>query len=90
MPLLLMPVVLIGLGAAGFWIWMLVDCLNNKQLSGCQRCCWALLILFTHLVGSLIYYCAGRPSQTSVNVPVYQARAQQRREPVQFEGDRPY
>jgi hypothetical protein len=75
MPLFFLPflvlVVLIGLCAAGFWVWMLVDCLNNRNLSGSQRCCWGLFILFTHLIGAIVYYFTGRSPQTTPIVPMY-------------------
>jgi Phospholipase_D-nuclease N-terminal len=67
---LLLLLVLIGLCAASFWIWMLVDCLTNTKLNGCQRACWALIIIFTHLVGAIVYYFVRRSPQTSPIVPV--------------------
>jgi hypothetical protein len=84
--LALVPVALIGLCAASFWIWMLVDCLTNKKLSGCQRACWVLFILFTHLVGAIVYYFVRRSPQTSPIVFV----SQPQREFMQPEGYRPY
>jgi hypothetical protein len=89
-PLLMVPVVLIGLCAVGFWIWMLVDCLNNKNLSGSQRCCWAMFILFAHLIGAIVYYFARRPPQTTPIIPVYQVTSRQYRKPMQPEAPRPY
>ena len=74
MPILLIPVILIGICATGFWIWMLVDCLNNQNLSGSQRCCWALFILFAHLIGAIAYAIVLRTSQTIPLVPVSQRR----------------
>ncbi len=37
-----------------FWFWMLVDCALNKNLRG--KVFWILLILFTQVVGALIYF----------------------------------
>lgn len=90
MPILLTPVVLIGLCAAGFWLWMLVDCLNNKNLSGSQRCCWALFIFYACLVGAIAYAFAGRSSQATSGAPVSQAPLHLDREPVSPEAARPY
>lgn len=95
MPLFLLPLIVLavplGLCAAGFWIWMLVDCLNNRTLNGSQRCCWATFILFTHLVGALAYYFAGRSPQTTPVVPMYPTPHEPRRDRVQPEWDhRPY
>ena len=39
-----------------FWIWMLVDCITNKKIKGGSKVCWLLLILFTHVVGAVIYF----------------------------------
>lgn len=43
-----------------FWIWMLIDCLRNKGLSGTAKLIWALLILFIHPFGAFIYLIFGR------------------------------
>jgi hypothetical protein len=43
-----------------FWIWMLVDCLTSDLPSG-EKLIWALVIIFLHFIGALIYYVAGRP-----------------------------
>ncbi len=82
----LLLLVLIGLCAASFWIWMLVDCLTNPKLSGCQRACWALIILFTHLFGAITYCFVRHSPQTSPIVFV----SQPQREFMQPEGYRPY
>lgn len=39
-----------------FWIWMLVDCIFNKNLRGGSKICWLLIIFFTNFVGALIYF----------------------------------
>jgi hypothetical protein len=87
---IMVPVVLIGLCAAGFWIWMLVDCLNDKNLSGSQRCCWACFILFTHLVGAIVYYFAGRSPHTTPIVPFSSTPQGSGREQVPRESYRSY
>ena len=43
-----------------FWIWMLVDCIKNPRLTGNERVIWALVILFLHGIGALIYLLVGR------------------------------
>lgn len=87
---IMLPVVLIGLCAASFWIWMLADCLSNKNLTGSQRCCWAMFILFAHLVGAIVYYFAGRSPQTTPIVPVYSTHQEPHREPIQPKAYRSY
>ena len=39
-----------------FWVWMLVDCLFNKQARGGNKVFWFLFILFTHFFGAIIYF----------------------------------
>lgn len=70
MSILLLSLILIGLCAASFWSWMLVDCLNTHTLSGSQRCCWTLIMLSTCLVGAMAYAVARRFSQTTPIPPV--------------------
>lgn len=41
-----------------FWIWMLVDCVQNPRLNSTQKIVWTLIIVFTHWVGALVYYFA--------------------------------
>ena len=47
---------IIGLLITVFWVWMLVDCLFNRRLSGASKVCWALFIIFTQIVGAMIYF----------------------------------
>lgn len=53
-----MPVdgAVIGLLFSAFWVWMLIDCLFNTKLSGSSKVCWALFIIFTQIVGAMIYF----------------------------------
>ena len=44
-----------------FWIWMLIHAVTNKGLSDGEKVAWALVILFLHFIGALIYFFAGRP-----------------------------
>lgn len=39
----------------GFWIWMLVDCITQEKESD-QKIPWVLVIIFTHILGALIYF----------------------------------
>lgn len=47
---------IIGLLITVFWVWMLIDCLLNTKLSGASKIGWALFIIFTQLVGAMIYF----------------------------------
>lgn len=52
-----MPVdgAIIGLLITVFWVWMLIDCLLNQSLRG-SKIGWALFIIFTQIVGAMIYF----------------------------------
>ncbi len=45
----------IGIAGAVLWIWMLVEVLTRETDEGSNRLIWALVIVFTHWVGALIY-----------------------------------
>jgi nitrate reductase gamma subunit len=51
---------LLLIGAFGFWIWMIIDCATNEPSTGNDKVVWILIILFTHIIGALIYYFARR------------------------------
>ena len=51
---------LISIVATVFWIWMLVDCIQNDKLSGGTRVLWAIVIFFFHCIGALLYFFIGR------------------------------
>ena len=50
----------LGLGALAFWIWMLVDCIQNESKEGNDRLVWVILIIATKLLGAIVYYFARR------------------------------
>jgi len=39
-----------------FWILMLVDCVKRKFKEENEKVVWVLVIIFTHLIGAIIYY----------------------------------
>ncbi len=43
-----------------FWIWMLIDCLQNQRLQGTEKIVWVLVIIFVPTIGAIIYFFAGR------------------------------
>ena len=51
------------LAAIAFWIWMLVDCITNEPGEGNDKLIWALVILFAHGLGAIIYFLARRPNR---------------------------
>ena len=51
----------LGLFLMAFWIWMLASAIQNKGLSDGEKTGWVLGIVFFHFLGSLLYFCIGRP-----------------------------
>ncbi len=51
---------LIGLALLAFWIWSLVDAINNPKLDSNGRLIWVLVIVLVGPLGSLIDLFAGR------------------------------
>jgi hypothetical protein len=47
-----------------FWIWMLVDAIQNRGLDDGEKVGWVLAIVFFHFLGSVLYYFIGRPKRT--------------------------
>ena len=58
---LLLPLLGLGLLAFGFWLWMLIDCVTKESSTGNDKLVWVLLLLFTHLLGALLYCFIRRP-----------------------------
>jgi len=58
-----MPVMLMGIAATAFWIWMLVDCLTNESSEGNDKLVWVLVIVLTNWIGALIYCFVRRPQR---------------------------
>lgn len=57
------PLGLIGLLASIFWIWMLIDCALNEPGTSNDKVIWILVILFTHLLGAILYFVIRRPER---------------------------
>ncbi len=51
---------LIGLLLTIFWLWMLIDAITNTAIQGTEKIVWVLVIIFTHILGALIYYFVAR------------------------------
>lgn len=54
---------IIGLLVFVFWIWMLVDAIQNKDLTDGEKVCWVLAIVFLHIIGAILYFFIGRPKR---------------------------
>ena len=46
---------LLCLAGFGFWLWMLIDCIQRK-LSDNDKTLWILILLFGNLIGAIIYF----------------------------------
>jgi len=56
----------IVIGAMVFWIWALIDCINNESTEGNERIVWVVVIAVTHWIGALIYLVARRPKRKAL------------------------
>jgi len=56
----------LGLLSTAFWIWMLVDAVQNKGLDQNERVIWVIVVALLHWLGGLIYLIFGRPRRNLV------------------------
>jgi prolipoprotein diacylglyceryltransferase len=56
---------ILALLATIFWIWMLIDCATHERNST-DKLIWILIILFTHVLGALIYFLVRRKGRVPV------------------------
>ena len=56
----------IVIGAMVFWIWALIDCINNESTEGNERIVWVVVIAVTHWIGALIYLVTRRPKRKAL------------------------
>lgn len=57
---------LIGLLTTIFWIWMIIDCIGNRSLTGTSKIVWLLVVILLPLVGSLLYFLLARSGNRPV------------------------
>lgn len=58
--LLLLLLIPLGLACFAFWAWMLIHAIRNDHVEGTTRVLWVALVWFLPLLGSVIYFFAGR------------------------------
>jgi magnesium-transporting ATPase (P-type) len=58
---------LVALSLLLFWIWMLVDCAMNEPSEGNDKIVWIVIMVFTQLLGSLLYFFIRRPERRRVH-----------------------
>lgn len=64
--LVIMLIAGISLALTVFWIWMLVDAIQNKGLTDGEKVGWVLAIVFFHFIGSVLYLFIGRPKRNTL------------------------
>lgn len=52
---------LIGILAFGFWLWMLIEAATREPATSDEKLLWVLIVLFTHIIGALIFFFVRRP-----------------------------
>ena len=48
-----------------FWLWMLIDAITNAALTGTEKIIWVLVVIFTHIIGALLYFLLARGGRAS-------------------------
>jgi phospholipase D-like protein len=56
---------LLGIAALAIWIWALVDAIQNPALDSTMRIVWIVVIVFTQVIGAIIYLVVGRSKRTA-------------------------
>ena len=59
-------VALFGVFLMVFWIWSLVNAIQNKGLTDGEKTGWVLAIVFFHFIGSVLYFFIGRPKRKAI------------------------
>jgi hypothetical protein len=54
-------VAVLALASFAFWLWMLIDAITRIPSGGNTKLIWILVIVFTGVIGALIYYFVQRP-----------------------------
>jgi hypothetical protein len=58
------PVLLLAIGGFVLWVWTLVDVIRvpgDDRFRAGSQLIWVLVIVFTQVIGSVIYLAIGRP-----------------------------
>lgn len=46
-----------------FWIFMIVECATREAATGNTKIVWIIIVVFTHILGALLYYFVRRPER---------------------------
>lgn len=58
---------LLAIGGTVFWIWAIVDIVQNEPAGSNDKVVWLLIVIFLHLLGALIYFFARRHQRVLQN-----------------------
>ena len=70
--LLVLLFLTVGIAAFGFWIWAIVDIVkvaDDSMFRAGDRLIWVLVVVFTHVIGAIIYVVVGRPGPATRTDP---------------------
>jgi Phospholipase_D-nuclease N-terminal len=56
-------VAIVGIGGTGFWIVMLIECATKEADTGNTKVVWIIILVFTHIIGALLYFFVRRPDR---------------------------
>jgi hypothetical protein len=59
--MLVVWLVLAAVGALAVWVWALLDCAMNEASTGNDKVVWTMIIIFTAVVGAVLYLRFRRP-----------------------------
>lgn len=58
--LMMIVMVILAIVSVVAWIWALINAIQNPALDSTMRIIWVLVIVFTGIVGAIIYLLIGR------------------------------
>jgi hypothetical protein len=64
MGLLWLLIIMVGVALTVFWVLAIIDCAQRQFQDPNEKIIWILVIVFTHWIGTLIYWFVGRPRGT--------------------------
>ena len=56
-------ILLIAIGGTIFWIAMIIECATQEPDTGNTKIVWIIIVVFTHIIGALLYYFVRRPER---------------------------
>ena len=60
---------LVMLAMIAFWLWMLIDVITKCPSEENKKLIWILIVIFTGIIGAIIYYFVQRPKNSPSGAP---------------------